>query len=108
MSSYNFFPFVQPNNVGIIELPSFNTIMKREDVSLKEEKKVESKTKETNIDDLSIDFGKMKVSRGRQTKTTGGYSHDQLKTFGKELKKRGFEIDMKSKETLVNSIMLLE
>ena len=108
MTSYNFFPFVQPNNVGMIEFPDFNTIMRRENISLKEEKKVEAKINETDIDDLSIDFRKMKVSSGRQTKTSRGYNHEQLKTFGKELKKRGFDIDMKSKESLINSIMLLD
>ena len=106
MTSYDFFPFVQPNNVGRIEFPSFETIMRRDDISLKEEKKVESKTKETNIDDLSIDFDKLKISRGRQSKNSSGYNHDQLRRFGNELKKRGYDIDQKSKESLITSILL--
>ena len=114
MSTYDFFPFVEPTNVGTIEFPNFDTLMTREAIVVsvpKEEKKSEVREevpKKPDVADLSIDFAKLKISRGRQTKNTGGYSHQELKELGKSLKKRGVQIDMKSKDTLIDSIMMLE
>jgi hypothetical protein len=123
MFGYNFFPFVVPTNLGTVELPDFDTVMSREDVKF-EETEVDQATgtsgtnksspspeqskKRINIDDLAIDFEKVKVSRGRQSKDGKGYKQDVLKVFGKELKKRGFNIDLKSKDSLIDSILLLE
>jgi hypothetical protein len=106
-----------------VELPDFDTIMSREDVKLEEtavdqvagtsgtsesSPSLEQTKKRINIDDLAIDFEKVKVSRGRQSKDGKGYKQDTLKLFGKELKKRGFNIDLKSKDSLIDSILLLE
>lgn len=115
MSSYEFFPFVEPSNVGTIEFPNFDTLVKQEQMIVQAPKGELNKSvvkeevpRKPDIGDLSIDFTKLKISRGRQTKTSGGYSHEQLKNFGKSLKKRGIKIDMKSKDGLIDSIMLLE
>ena len=110
MSEYNFFPFVEPTNLGSIEFPDFDTILRRGQVSLPSSTpKPEEPVRQTiNLDDLAIDFSKVKISRGRQTKNTNGYKQDALKTFGKELKKRGANIDFTSKDSLIDSILLLE
>lgn len=109
MTSYDFFPFVKPTNEGKIVFPNYDTIMKREDVVLKPSspKPVEEKDQSQSIDDLAIDFDKLKISRGRQTKTTGGYNHGKLKEMGKELRLRGFNIDFTSKDSLIDSIEML-
>ena len=104
MSTYEFYPFVDPSNNDKIVFPDFSTIMERQEVSLPVEEKRGEETKEEEIDDLGIDFGKMR----RQTKTTGGYSHGELKDFGKKLKIKGFDVNSKSKETIIDSILLLE
>ena len=108
MTTYEFHPFIDPGNEGKIVFPDFNTIMERSEVTLSIKEKKEAEKEEFNIDDLSIDFAKMKLSRGRQTKTTGGYSHEELKNLGKNLKKRGANVEFKSKETIIDSILLLE
>ena len=111
MTSYDFFPFVNPSNEGKIVFPNYDTIMKREDIVLKpvvEQEKPKEEEKQQNIDDLSIDFDKLNVSRGRQTKNTGGYNHSKLKEVGKELKLRGFNIDFSSKDALIDSILMLK
>ena len=110
MFGYNFFPFVDPTNLGTVELPDFDTIATREDIQIKETKidEVEEEKKKVSIDDLAIDFEKVKISRGRQSKNTKGYKQDALKAFGKELKKRGFNIDFTSKDALIDSILLSE
>lgn len=123
MFGYNFFPFVIPTNLGTVEFPDFDTVMTREDVKFKETvvdqevpespssaaaPKPEELKKKTDIDDLAIDFSKVKISRGRQSKNTKGYKQDTLKVFGKELKKRGFKIDFSSKDSLIDSILVLE
>ena len=121
MSVYNFFPFVVPTNLGTVELPDFDTVMIREDVKFEETvapstsvsdsasaPEPEEQKKKANVDDLAIDFEKVKISRGRQSKNTKGYKQDALKVFGKELKKRGYKIDFSSKESLIDSILVLE
>ena len=117
MANYDFHPFVEPTNVGKITLPDFNTIMEREEVVLP----VVAPTSDTpaaekpvaapvapNIDDLGIDFSKLEISRGRQTKTSTGYTHQELKELGKQLKRRGFTVDLKSKDSLIDSIGMLK
>ena len=110
MASYDFFPFVKPSNQGQIIFPNYDTIMSRQDVQLKPEppSMASSKEEKENIDDLSIDFDKITISRGRQTKNTGGYSHSALKDIGKQLKLRGYNIDFSSKDSLIDSILLLK
>ena len=110
MTTYDFHPFVTPSNTGKIVFPNYDTIMKAEDVVLEvaEKKEEEEQKEDVNIDDLALDFEKLKISRGRQTKTTGGYSHEKLKELGKELKRRGKKIDMKSKNGLIDSMLLLQ
>ena len=112
MFGYNFFPFVEPSNVGTVELPDFDTIATREDIKLEEtsvdEAVEEQDKKKVSIDDLAIDFEKVKISRGRQSKNTKGYKQDALKSLGKELKKRGFNVDFSSKDALIDSILLSE
>lgn len=118
MANYDFHPFVEPTNVGKITLPDFNTIMEREEVILpvKVQTEVAGPAAEKpvaapaapNIDDLGIDFSKLEISRGRQTKTSSGYTHQELKELGKQLKRRGFTIDLKSKDSLIDSIGLLK
>lgn len=109
MTSYDFFPFVKPSYKGKIVFPDFDTIMKREDIVLKPSSSAPKPepTKES-IDDLSIDFEKMTISRGRQTKTSGGYNHEKLRDIGKQLKLRGYNIDFSSKDSLIDSILLLQ
>ncbi len=107
MSAYEFYPFLDPSNNDKIVFPDFSTIMERQEVYLPVEEKKEEE-KKIEVDDLGIDFGKMKISRGRQTKITGGYSHSELKDLGKKLRLKGFEIDCKSKESIIDSILLLE
>ena len=108
MTSYDFYPFVYPSNTESIAFPDFSTIMERQEVSLPIEEKTTEEPKKEDIDDVGIDFSKMKISRGRQTKSTGGYSHSELKDFGKDLKLRGFDINFKSKESIIDSILLLQ
>ena len=123
MFGYNFFPFVIPTNLGTVEFPDFDTVISREDVKFQEtvidqvvpetpssvaSPKPDEPKKKTDIDDLAIDFSKVKISRGRQSKNTKGYKQDSLKVFGKELKKRGFKIDFSSKDALIDSILVLE
>lgn len=113
MTTYDFFPFVKPSNEGKIVFPNYDTIMKREDIVLKPSEpsmasNKEEVNKEQSIDDLAIDFEKLKISRGRQTKNTGGYNHGKLKDLGKELKLRGYKIDFSSKDNLIDSIELLQ
>lgn len=112
MTSYDFYPFVEPTNVGKIVFPNFNTLMEDEEVdilsSMMAETKIEEVPKKVDISDIEIDFEKVKLSRGRQTKTSKGYNQETLKGFGKQLKKRGFTIDFKSKDALIDSILLLE
>ena len=50
----------------------------------------------------------MTISRGRQTKTSGGYNHEKLRDIGKQLKLRGYNIDFSSKDSLIDSILLLQ
>ena len=109
MTSYDFFPFVKPTNQGKIVFPDYNTIMTRDDIVLQPvvPEPVNERKEGKNIDDLAIDFEKLKMSRGRQTKTTGGYNHGKLKELGKELKMRGYTIDFSSKDSLINSIEML-
>ena len=109
MTSYDFFPFVKPAGTGTVVFPNYDTIMKREDIILKpstQPEKVEEKKE--NIDDLSIDFGQLDSSRGRQTKTSGGYTHGKLRDLGKDLRMRGYTIDFTSKDSLIDSIALLK
>lgn len=111
MTSYNFFPFVKPSNQGKIVFPDYDTIMKREDIVLKPSSPVaqpEVEKKQESIDDLAIDFEKMNLSRGRQTKTSGGYNHNKLKDIGKDLRLRGYNIDFSSKDSLIDSILMLQ
>lgn len=111
MTSYDFFPFVKPSNEGQVVFPDYNTIMKREDIILKPSTPVvqqEVEKKQESIDDLAIDFEKMTLSRGRQTKTSGGYNHNKLKEIGKDLRLRGYNIDFSSKDSLIDSILLLQ
>lgn len=109
MTSYEFFPFIKPSNEGKIVFPNYNTIMERQDVILPEveQEQREPERPKASIDDLAIDFEKLKLSRGRQTKTSGGYKHEKLKELGKELKLRGFTIDFTSKDSLIDSIEML-
>lgn len=119
MANYDFHPFVEPTNVGKITLPDFNTIMDREEVVLPVQaqtgpsvapaaEKPVAPPAAPNIDDLGIDFSKLEISRGRQTKTSSGYTHQELKELGKQLKRRGFTIDLKSKDSLIDSIGMLK
>ena len=107
MSDYDFFPFIKPSNVGSIEFPNFDTIMKGEPVKLPENTGIPEK-KSVDISDIDIDFSKLKISKGRQSKNTNGYKQVELTKIGKELKKRGYAIDFKSKDELIDSIALLE
>jgi len=107
MSVYDFFPFIKPSNVGSIEFPDFNTIIKGENMELSENTRTPEK-KSVDISDIDIDFSKLKISKGRQSKNTNGYKQVELTKIGKELKKRGYAIDFKSKDELIDSIALLE
>lgn len=111
MTSYDFFPFVRPSNEGKVIFPNYDTIMSREDIILKPVSPIvqqETEKKKESIDDLAIDFEKMKLSRGRQTKTSGGYNHNKLKEIGKDLRLRGYNIDFSSKDSLINSMLILQ
>ena len=124
MTTYDFHPFVEPTNVGKITLPDFNTIMEREDVVMSSVAPAAAPpvvssagpapapptpvAETKSIDDLNIDFSKLEISRGRQTKNSTGYTHQELKELGKQLKRRGFTVDLKSKDSLIDSIGLLK
>jgi len=110
MTSYDFFPFVKPTNQGKIVFPDYDTIITRQDVILPvEEQEVSvSPPQSKSIDDLAIDFGKLEISRGRQTRTSGGYNHGKLREIGKELRLRGFTVDFTSKDSLIDSIEMLK
>ena len=69
MSTYEFYPFVDPSNNDKIVFPDFSTIMERQEVSLPVEEKRGEETKEEEI---------------------------------------GFDVNSKSKETIIDSILLLE
>tara|TARA_Y100000310_G_C20561352_1_gene753207 strand:+ start:199 stop:540 length:342 start_codon:yes stop_codon:yes gene_type:complete len=109
MTSYDFFPFVKPSGEGVVVFPNYDTIMKREDIILKPSSQPEKVEKQKeSIDDLGIDFEKLNISRGRQTKTSGGYNHGRLREIGKDIRLRGYAIDFTSKDSLIDSIMLLK
>jgi len=108
MTSYDFFPFIKPSGEGKVVFPNYETIMKREDVVIDTTEEPKKEEKKENVDDLSIDFEKLNISRGRQTKTSGGYSHGKLREIGKEIRLRGYVIDFTSKDSLIDSIMLLK
>ena len=109
MTSYDFFPFVKPTFEGKIVFPNYDTILKREDIILKPSSPVvQQEEKKESIHDLAIDFDKMNISRGRQTKTSGGYNHEKLRDIGKQLRLRGYNIDFTSKDSLIDTILMLQ
>lgn len=109
MTSYEFQSFIKPSYKGKIIFPDYNTIMERQDVILPEveQKQEDPERLKASIDDLAIDFEKLKISRGRQTKMSGGYKHDKLREIGKEMKLRGINVDFTSKDSLIDSIEML-
>ena len=125
MPKYDFFPFIEPSNEGLIVFPDFDTlcakspvkerepespVKEREPESPVKEREPESpvKEKKVNIDDLGIDFRKLEISGGRSGKLSKSYKHEELKVFCDILKKRGVAFEGCSKKQLVDTILRLE
>ena len=106
---YNFHPFVDPSNTGSIFLPDFSTQIEKREIDITPGKKEESESLALKWPkDLNIDFNKLEKSKGRQIKDGTGYTHSEVNDFKKVLKRAGFNIDTKSKNSIIESILALK